>query len=79
MELQIINYFILLTDEQRDAMKTIEFSHRLWGYGFIRYTDFLGDPHEYRFCRRCIWKGGLSGLVEFVSESDTPAEYTRSQ
>lgn len=79
MDLQITNYFIHLTAEQRNAMKTIELSHRLWVYGFIRYTDFLDKPHEYRFCRRCIWSGGIVGTgIAFVSESDTPVEYTRS-
>jgi hypothetical protein len=78
MDLQITNYFIHLTAEQRRAMKTIELSHRLWVYGFIRYTDFLDKPHEYRFCRRCTWTGGIGGSIGFVTESDFPAEYTRS-
>jgi hypothetical protein len=78
MDLQIINYFIRLTAEQRRAMKTIELSYRLWVYGFIRYTDFLDKPHEYRFCRRCTWTGGIGGSIGFVTESDFPAEYTRS-
>jgi hypothetical protein len=77
MDLQLLNYFIHLTEQQRSALRTIELSHHIWVYGFIRYSDFLGHAHEYRFCRKLIWKGGLDGRVSFVSESDTPEEYTK--
>jgi len=78
MELQIANYFIHLTDEQRNALKTTEMSHHLWVYGLIRFTDFLGNPHEYRFCRKWIKSFPLGGPAGFVAESNTPAEYTSS-
>lgn len=69
---RIGNRFIHLTTEQREAMETIELSHSLWVYGFLRFTDFLGNPHECRFCRK--WDRSMG----FVSESNAPPEYTRS-
>lgn len=71
-QLEVTNRFIQLSTEQRYAIETPEFSHHLWVYGLLRFTDFMGNPHESRFCERWTRLG-------FVSESDTPAEYTRSQ
>jgi hypothetical protein len=72
------NQFIILTNEQRAAMQNIETNHQLWVYGLLRYTDVFGAPHEFRFCKRWSSFSGLGAEPGFVSDSDTPAEYTKS-
>jgi hypothetical protein len=76
--LHVRNHFIHLLPEYRKQMSDPIGGLRLWIYGFLRYTDFLGKPHEFRFCKRWLayqFPGGPPG--GFVSDSDTPAEYTR--
>jgi hypothetical protein len=72
------NFFVVLTSEQLSNMQRIETSHRLWVYGFIAFTDFLGNPHESRFCQRWQVAPIMGGPTGFVSDSETPPEYTRS-
>jgi hypothetical protein len=74
----IRNHFIILTDEQRHALESIEINHALWVYGLLRYDDFMGKGHEFRFCKRWLSKATIGGVTGFVSDSDTPAEYTKS-
>jgi hypothetical protein len=48
----------------------------LWVYGFVTYQDFLGTPHERRFCQRLyITKSGGHGFAE---DQNTPKAYTES-
>jgi hypothetical protein len=49
----------------------------LWVYGFVSYSDFLGQPHQLRFCR-CLFGGGddTEGDAWFIG--DAPKAYTES-
>ena len=65
------NYRLGLTPEQ---VRTINANQsRLWIFGFITYEDFMGNPHECRFCFR--WSVQFN---DFVLESDTPPAYTQN-
>jgi hypothetical protein len=55
-----------------------EARHFLWFYGFIAYRDFLGEPHEVRFCIKWApFREGENGPFGFVWDSETPAEYIK--
>lgn len=77
-QFQVMNRFIHLTAERRKAMETMKLNHSLWVYGFLRFTDFMGHWHEFRFCKRWCRVSILGSPTGFVSESRTPPEYTRS-
>jgi hypothetical protein len=68
---------IVLTDEQATAINECEAF--LWIFGFLSYRDFVGQPHEARFCIK--WnpdrEGKTTGAFGFVWDSETPAEYTK--
>jgi hypothetical protein len=68
------NAGIEINQEQRAAIAARIKS--LWLYGFLRYRDFMSDPHEYRFCVRWAHQG--EGPDGFFADSDAPEEYTRS-
>src|SRR5438445_11795969 len=49
------NILDTLTDEQIEAIATGW--GFLWVYGYVSYSDFLGQAHQLRFCR-CLFGGG---------------------
>lgn len=67
---------IILTQDQIGEVATTQ--KWLWIFGFINYKDFLGNPHESRFCIK--WASipqRDGGPVGFVWDDETPPEYTR--
>jgi hypothetical protein len=59
-----------------------EESAALWVFGFLSYVDFLGDPHESRFCYKWVRSGaqpdGSLKPVGFVYAGETPSAYSCS-
>jgi hypothetical protein len=50
----------------------------LWVYGFVRFKDYLGNPHETRFAAMALPYNPKPGVwLAFVYSSDTPAEYSK--
>ena len=48
----------------------------LWFYGYLSYQDFLGNPHQFRFCAR--WEAvNATGQPPrgFILDSNTPKVY----
>ena len=53
-------------------------AHRLIFYGFVKWTDYLGHPHESRFCMRALpRREPPDKWFAFVLDGDTPEAYTR--
>jgi hypothetical protein len=78
--IHVRNRFFNLTAEQRQATEAeaIELRQSLWVYGFVRFTDFMGNLHEQRFCNRWLVVSFPGGPEPgFISETDTPEEYTK--
>jgi hypothetical protein len=72
----IRNYFIRLTTDERDAIKDEKKS--LWLYGYISFEDRLGERHQSRFCARWVVYKSLGNTpTGFVYDSRTPPDYTR--
>jgi hypothetical protein len=78
VRLHVRNHFIHLLPQYRQQMEDPIQGLRLWIYGFVRYTDFMGKPHEFRFCKRWVVHQITGGASGFVSDSNNPAEYTHS-
>ena len=53
----------------------------LWVFGFLSYADFMGEPHESRFCAKWVRYGvqpdGSLKPIGFIYDSETPPAYTR--
>jgi hypothetical protein len=51
----------------------------LWAFGYLQYKDFMGVPHEFRYCAK--WPGvhpHYGNIIGFVYDSETPNKYTES-
>jgi hypothetical protein len=48
-----------------------------WAYGFVQYTDFLGDRHIRRFCKQFV-TGGVNPLAYRFIDFDANPKYTES-
>jgi hypothetical protein len=65
----------LTTNQVLDLNNSQEF---LWVFGFIGFKDFLGEPHEVRFCLKwSIRREAERGPFGFVWDDETPSEYTK--
>ena len=64
----------LLSPDETQAI--IDGKIRLWVFGYVRYKDFLGNPHMTRFCKM-LWSIPPRGRYRFI-EGDAPAAYTES-
>jgi hypothetical protein len=76
---QILRFPInLQPDEVREIA---EQTKSLWIYGRVMFKDFVGNPHEQRWCAK--WQGyapqpdGSLAAIGFVYDSATPPEYTK--
>jgi hypothetical protein len=66
---------INLAPAQIDAIDTSQ--DRLWVFGFIRFKDFLGEPHDVRFCLKWAVHPQRGERHAFVWDDGTPPEYTK--
>jgi hypothetical protein len=66
-------YTVTLDSNERHAVAAE--ARFFWLYGFLKYQDFLGFPHEVRFCAR--WEAvNASGQPRgFVLDTNTPKAY----
>jgi hypothetical protein len=74
------NYVIRLKPDEITA--TEEESKHLWVFGYLDYRDFIGNPHQMRFCAKWQPYGptradGTRLALGFVYDSETPPEYSR--
>lgn len=74
--LQMQEIFSLTAGKLRDAYLAEKIGLRF--FGFVRWTDYLGTPHESRFCTRALphYQGPGKWFV-FVLDGNTPAAYTQ--
>jgi hypothetical protein len=87
-ELNISRKFTL-NQRLRDALTKEDVF--MWVYGYVRYRDFLGEPHETRFVAMALIRSGmrppqwfptvygseLGKWFDFVYGSETPAAYSQ--
>ena len=74
------SYVIRLKADEISAIE--DESEYLWVFGYLAYRDFLGNPHEMRFCAKWEAYGptradGSKVPLGFVYESEIPPAYTR--
>ncbi|HVX79439.1 MAG TPA: hypothetical protein VHB49_25160, partial [Bradyrhizobium sp.] len=73
-------FYVHLSDTHITAIS--EETESFWVYGFLSYADFMGEPHELRFCAK--WQryakqaDGAMKPMGFVYDSETPQTYTRN-
>jgi hypothetical protein len=68
---------ITLTADQLSALNASQ--QFLFVYGYIAFNDFLGKPHEVRFCTKwAIFREGEKGPFGFVWDHEIPKDYTKT-
>jgi hypothetical protein len=71
------NFFFTFTEPQNRMLDLVMFG-RLWVYGYIAYLDFMGMPHERRFCQRWVTMRQQGEAFGFVPEFYIPQQYLQS-
>lgn len=62
----------------RKRAALLDESEHLWIYGYVRFTDFLGNPHETRFVAMGLLHSDKPGSwFTFVYSSETPTAYAQ--
>ena len=69
------NNFVIGAENARDILAGKQF---LWAYGYLKYLDFMGTPHETKFCAKWLGIHPYFGTaIGFVYDADTPSDYIK--
>jgi hypothetical protein len=73
-----LNFQYIFDVKGRKRAALLDESEHLWIYGYVRFTDFLGNPHETRFVTMGLLHSDKPGSwFTFVYSSETPPAYAK--